>query len=108
MPIAKLENMAHVAPELERTADETSNERFDRTAFARHALDLVRPRAHAIAICEGASCVRVEWGRAWGHGPSQRWALLAIPPDASRRAIALAVIALARAPRPYALDALLR
>jgi hypothetical protein len=33
--------------------------------------------------------------------------LLAIPPQASRRAIALAVAELARAPRPYVLDVLL-
>jgi hypothetical protein len=36
-----------------------------------------------------------------------RWAILAIPPYASKRAIVLAVMELARAPRAYALRVLL-
>ncbi len=114
----------------DRVVDETSDERFDRAAFARRAIDIVQPRRTTIAICEGASRMRVESGRNWRRPPTgphppgsvgankadeadgadeadERWALLAIPARASRRAIALAVAELARAPRAYALDVLM-
>ncbi len=109
MPTARptsLLPLLDIAPELEREVDETSEERFDRAEFARRALDLVRPAETTVAICAGASRMRVESGRAWGRGGPARWALLAIPPKASRRAIALAVAELASAPGPYVLDVL--
>jgi hypothetical protein len=98
--------------------DETSDERFDRSAFARQALELVRPERTTVAIYEGAARMRVESGRHWGAPGSKRWAMLAIPPKASRRAIALAVAQLvcdgpavgtsaAQPSRPYVLDLLL-
>ncbi len=98
--------------------DETSDERFDRSAFARQALELVRPERTTVAIYEGAARMRVESGRHWGMPGSKRWAMLAIPAKASRRAIALAVAQLVcdgptvGAPggnqsRPYVLDLLL-
>ena len=119
MPILlKSENVLDVGSD--RVVDETSDERFDRAAFARRAIDLVQPRRTTVAICEGASRMRVESGRMWGRPRAERadagvraddaverWALLAIPARASRRAIALAVAQLARGPRPYALDALM-
>jgi hypothetical protein len=101
-------------PDRDRDLCETSSERFDRAAFARHALDLVRPRNTTVAICEGARRLRLESGRMWGRRPAgsppdqeERWAMLLISPDASRRAIALAVAELTRAPRAYAFDLLL-
>lgn len=125
MPIIlKPENVLDVGSD--RVVDETSDESFDRAAFARRAIDLVKPRRTTIAICEGASRMRVESGRLWGRDRrddavasagaalapeaddgSERWALLAIPARASRRAIALAVAQLARRPRAYALDVLM-
>lgn len=119
MPIRKPENVLDVARDPERAVDETSDESFDRTAFAREALDLVRPPRTTVAICPGAARMRVESGRIWGRGKGpggrggeaheahERWAMIAIPPRASRRAIALAVAELARLPRPYVLDILL-
>jgi hypothetical protein len=101
-----LATLLDIAPEIERELDEKSDERFDRAAFARQALDLVQPPETTVAICPGASRMRVESGRAWGRGSGARWAVLAIPPQASRRAIALAVAELASAPRPYVLDVL--
>jgi hypothetical protein len=105
------ENVFHLptgAGDLDRDPDlfETSSERFDRAAFARRALDLIRPDNTTVAVCEGAGRLRLESGRVWGRG-SRRWALLAVSPCASRRAIALAVANLARGPREYALDVLL-
>jgi hypothetical protein len=119
MHLLKPENMAFLAPERERAVDETSDESFDRVAFARHALDLLKPSAYVVAICDGATRMRVESGRLWGRrrtggpktgpggaAPPSHWAMLAIPPRASRRAIALAIAELACIPPPYALDVL--
>jgi hypothetical protein len=123
MPIIlKPENVLDVGSD--RIVDETSDESFDRAAFARRAIDLVKPRRTTVAICEGASRLRVESGRVWGRAHArtdasaraetadageldERWALLAIPTRASRRAIAIAVAQLARGPRAYALDVLM-
>jgi hypothetical protein len=85
-----------------RDLDETSDEAFDRTAFAMHALELLRPARTTVAVCEGHR-MHVESGRAWGRGGEARWAMLVLPPTASRRAIAAAVAARARAPRPTAM-----
>jgi hypothetical protein len=100
------DHILDIARDRERPVDEVSDEAFDRTAFARRALDLVRPERTRIAICEGAARMRLESGRAWGRGPGQRWAILAIPRLASRRAIALAVAELAQRPSAYVLDVL--
>jgi hypothetical protein len=89
----------------ERIVDETSDEAFDRTAFALRALDLVNPGL-TIAVCEGGARLRVESGPIWGQR-NRRWALLAVPPKASKRAIALAVAELTPCPRAYALDVLM-
>jgi hypothetical protein len=116
MPIfLKPENVLDLGSD--RVVDEISDEVFDRAAFARHAIDLLQPPRTTIAICEGASRLRVESGRQWGRsrttssgatdGPPDRWALLAIPHYASRRAIALAIAQLAQRPRAYALDVLM-
>jgi hypothetical protein len=105
MPTLRLDDMHDVYFEHDRVLDETSDERFDRTAFAMHALELVRPPRTTVAVCPGAR-LRVEMGRTWGRDPAERWAMLSIPPRASRRAIATAIAELARAPRPYVLDLL--
>lgn len=87
---------------------EENDERFDRMAFAAAALDLVRPPRTRVALCAGATRVRVESGRLWGRGEGARWAMLSIPARASRRAIALGVTELADgSTRPWALDVLL-
>jgi len=91
----------------DRVVDETDDEGFDRAAFARRALDLVRPPDMTVAICEGASRLRVESGRQWGGPAGSTWALLAIPARASKRAIALAVAQLVRQPTAWALDTLM-
>jgi|SRR5215472_8024160 len=106
MPTRELD-FAEIRDERELACFETSMEAFDRLAFARHALDLVGPRRTTVAICEGARGVRVEAGRQWGRPLGERWAVLMVPPRASRRAIAVAVAGLASGPEPYALDILL-
>ena len=86
---------------------ETSSERFDRVAFARRALDLVRPDDTRVAIGQWRGRVHVEAGRNWKSPPAAaRWAMLLVTESASRRAIAHAVLSLSRTPPPYALDVL--
>ena len=101
-------HVAEITREPELEGSETSSERFDRMAFAEHALSLVRPANTRVALAEGRSRVVIESGRAWGRAENARWVMLCVPPMASRRAIALAVAGLAGPMRaPYALDVLL-
>jgi hypothetical protein len=74
-------------------ADDVSSESFDRVAFAEAAVALVKPPRMRVAVCGDARKLHVSSGRQWGT-PGMRWAMLAIPPNASRRAIAHAVLAL--------------
>jgi hypothetical protein len=97
---------AEIALARERAMIETSDERFDRVAFAERAVALVRPEKTTVAICGGARQLRIESGRQWGRA-GERWAMLAIPARASRRAIALAVAELASGERPWVFDVLL-
>ena len=86
---------------------ESSTESFDRIAFAERALALVRPPRTTVAICEGARQVKVALGRQWGKQPDARWAVVSVPRDASRRAIATAVLGLHDGTsRAWALDVL--
>lgn len=88
-------------------ADEVSSESFDRVAFAEAAIALVKPPRMRVAICGGARNVHVSSGRQWGGGAGMRWATVAISPNASRRAIANAVLALHEGDaRAWALDVL--
>jgi hypothetical protein len=101
-------HVLEIAREPEREESETSTESFDRMAFAERALALLRPPNTRVALIESRYRVVVEAGRAWGRGEDARWAMVGIPPHASRRAIAMAVAALAgEAREPYAIDVLL-
>ncbi|MBX3187897.1 MAG: hypothetical protein KF819_12815 [Labilithrix sp.] len=102
MPRIELEQIEEIDD-----VDQRSSESFDRIAFAQRALALVKPARTTVAICEGARRVRVEAGRQWGGAPGERWAILSVPRDASRRAIARAVLELASSARPWALDVLM-
>lgn len=99
--------------ELERLEEiddpaQSSTESFDRIAFAEHALALVRPAGTTVAICEGSRRVRLQAGRQWGSPCGQRWAILSVPGNASRRAIASAILELGVGlTRPFALDVLI-
>jgi hypothetical protein len=103
MPRIELERIE----EIDESA-QSSPERFDRIAFAERALALVRPPGTTVAICEGARGVRVQAGRQWGAPAGKRWAVLSVPANASRRAIANAILELGdgTVPGPWALDVL--
>ena len=99
--------------ELERIEEiddpaQSSTESFDRIAFAERALALVRPVGTTVAICQGSRHVRLQAGRQWGSACGQRWAILSVPENASRRAIASAILGLGVGlARPFALDVLM-
>jgi hypothetical protein len=85
--------------ELERieTAEDiaqSSTESFDRVAFTERALALLRLPKTTVAILEGTRRVHVAAGRQWGAEEGARWAMISVPRNASRLAIANAVLAL--------------
>lgn len=89
-------------------ADDTSTESFDRAEFAARALELVRPPRMRVAICGGSRRLDVTSGRSWGGPPGAKWAIVRVPVNASRRAIATAVLGLHDGTaRPFTLDVLL-
>jgi hypothetical protein len=101
------DDLAHVRID-RRELPRPDSEVFDRMAFARRALRLLKPPEMTVAVFEGCLCVRAETGRDLRNGPSATWAMLSIPPFASRVEIALAIAGLAgRSPDPYVLDLLL-
>ena len=65
-----------------------SEERFDRIAFAMHALKVLQPTMR-VAVYEGRWDIKVERGRASTAEPS--WAMVSIPAHATREHIALAL-----------------
>jgi hypothetical protein len=77
-----------------RRFDRRSLERFDRIAFAMRALRVVRPEHMRVAVYTRTTHLRIERGRDLDHERSS-WALVGIPPDASRQSIALALAELA-------------
>jgi hypothetical protein len=87
---------------------ESSSETFDRLAFAERAIALVRPPKMVVAVGQGSRRVEVASGRRWSGEPDSRWGMLLVPPNASRRAIASAVLSLhGGSARPWALDVLM-
>ncbi len=88
-------------------AHETSRETFDRLKFAARALELLGPRKTTVVLGHSRRMM-VESGHAWGRGEGSRWATLYVPQDASRRAIAVAVLSLGGAPlTAYAMDVIM-
>jgi hypothetical protein len=100
-----LDELEHVEPD--RHYEYRDLERFDRIAFAMHALRLLSPPKVTVAIYRAGLRLRVERGRDLRAGAGASWATLGIPPHASRRQIALAVAELAGlAEVPYVVDLL--
>jgi hypothetical protein len=108
MPTLDLSRLGAV--EEERIVDdEGSRERFDRIAFATRAVEIIRPRRMTVCVCQAKSKLSVQSGRTWGRHPEETWAIVSVPPTASRKAIALAVsrLGMIGETEPYALDVLL-
>jgi hypothetical protein len=81
---------------------------FDRIAFAMRALRRLRPRRMKVAVYPAAEALRVHSGRDYQRGAGASWAIVGIPPHASREHIAYALVELAGvASVPYAVQMLL-
>ncbi|MBK8994696.1 MAG: hypothetical protein IPM35_02950 [Myxococcales bacterium] len=89
----------HWVVEERRALDITSGEEFDRIAFAMRALRLLKPPM-TVAVYPRTRSLSVERGRDLSTEPTGTWAMLGIPPNASRAHIALAVAELASAELP--------
>lgn len=70
---------------------------FDRIAFAMRALRRLKPEKMTVAVYSAVSALRVRSGRDLGGGDGARWAIVGIPPHASREQIAFALVELAGA-----------
>lgn len=77
-----------------RALDTSSSEEFDRIAFAMRALRMLRPDV-TVAVYPRARALHVERGRDLTGPEGAQFAMLGVPPDASREHIALAVAELA-------------
>jgi hypothetical protein len=99
------DGLEHVEPV--RQYEYRDPERFDRIAYARHALDVLAPPKLTVALYSANLHLHVERGNDHRAGPPAEWAILGIPPHASRRQIAVAVVDLAGlAGTPYIVDLL--
>lgn len=94
--------------EFVRDERDYDQEAFNRIAYARELLRMLKVQRR-VALCVGAEKLRVEEGGIPGVGGKLPWAILQIPPDASRAHIALTIARLARRERdPFLLDLMLR
>ena len=105
--LRSLEDARHEQTDPRRRIEYHDREEFDRIAFAMRALDLLRPKRLRIAVYRVAQTLHVEAGKDLKR-EGYRWAMVGIPPHASREHIAYALAELAGvASVPYAVQMLL-
>jgi hypothetical protein len=81
---------------------------FDRIAFAMRALRRLRPRRMKVAVYSATASLKVQSGADFRRGEGATWAMVGIPPHASREHIAYALVELTGvASVPYAVQMLL-
>ena len=94
-----------IEPRYQREYKDPSD--FDRIAFAMRVLHRLRPRHVKVVVYSTVSALHVESGRDHRRGDDARWAIVGIPPHASREHIAYALASLLGvASVPYALQTL--
>jgi hypothetical protein len=82
-------------------------ERFSRIEFVLAVLDLLKPDMN-ITVYPGRHW-KIRRGRDWSVGPDAVWAMIGVPPDASRQYIAFALAELAgKADQPFVVDLVAR
>ena len=95
--------------EFVRVDRDDDREVFDRLAYAARVLRLLAPPGLTVAVCPGTVRLVVREGQELANPTRARWALVSVPPDASRAHIALTLARLAgRANDPFLLEVLLR
>lgn len=98
----------HVRIHEQQHLEYRDDEDFDRMAFAMRALHRLRPKRMKVAVYETVSALCVEQGHDFRRGEGATWALVGIPPRASREHIAYALAELAGVESvPYAVQMLL-
>jgi hypothetical protein len=82
---------------------------FDRVAYAMRALDMLKPKHLKVVVYQRIDDMHIEQGRELRDGPNARWAVVGIPPHASREHIAVGLARLAGVAHiPYMIDVLVR
>lgn len=91
--------------EAERRAPEGwCTEDFDRVDFARRVLDVLKPVGVRVLLRDGSREFVIEQGRLW-TGANARWAIVAIPRQASREDILWNLVeVIGYTPGPYRFD----
>jgi hypothetical protein len=91
-----------------RSFEATDAEDFDRVDFAIQALRTLRPPRLTVAVYRRHSGIRVDSVRDLRGGEGARWAMIGVPPRASRAQIAHAIAELAGVSSlPYGIDVML-
>lgn len=96
---------SHHATIAEQRFEARSSERFDRIAYAMKVIGVLRPKM-TVAVYERRRGLVVERGSTPGE-PDRRWALIGIPPHATRETIVDALLSLSDARQlPFLADLL--
>jgi hypothetical protein len=91
----------------ERRFERRDPQPFDRLEFAMGALRVLKPPGMTVAVYQRRRELRVERGPDLARGQASSWAMVGIPPDASREHIAFALAELAGADDvPYMVEVL--
>lgn len=94
--------------ETQRVFESGDGERYSRVDFAMALLDILRP-AIDVVVYPGRRRLQIERGRNWSQPAGTSWALVAIPPTASRYQVAFALAELVgKAHEPFVVDLLAR
>lgn len=93
-----------IRQEERRTPEGWCTEEFDRVAFARRVLDVLKPQGVRVLLRDGRREFVIEQGRLWST-PDARWAMVAIPAQSSREDIVWTLVELiGYTPGPYRFD----
>jgi hypothetical protein len=94
--------------ETQRVFESGDAERYSRLDFALAVLDILRPDIDVV-VYPGRRRLQIERGRNWSQRPDAAWALIGIPPNASRYQVAFALAELVgKAHEPFVVDLLAR
>jgi hypothetical protein len=94
--------------EAQRVFESADGERYSRIDFALAVLDILRP-AIDVVVYPNLRRLQIKHGRNWSQHSRANWALIGIPPTASRYQVAYALAELVgKAQEPFVVDLLAR